>query len=192
MRPLGLFGSINYCAPGYNCPPYTPPEPAMPCVGVFTELWWQWRTGDPTPYELPVSLMTDQMDSSRTRNEVGRMLRRLKSKCVLQGRHGGLMSQIAFDQETSAGSPSDVWCIGSHQRTLTGYADCCSRKVRVCFEITDRFDFDESDPWPSGDALDKCKYLGSICTGAILNFPNPWWSYVSVPVHGKICRDYDL
>ena len=184
---LGLQG-LSYMDPEY-AQHWLEPEPS-PCLGVFANLVWKWRIGDPTPYELPRSFMEDRMGADRTLSEIEQMLCRLRSKCNLQQQKQGLLNGL-FSYDSFA-SPGYACAIGTHQRNLTGVGSCCTGKAFICLQITDKFDFDESDAWPRSGLQDQVKYIGSIGTGAILNFPNPTWHYVSVPVHGTICGFYDL
>ncbi|MCX7625402.1 MAG: RHS repeat-associated core domain-containing protein, partial [Candidatus Sumerlaeaceae bacterium] len=176
-----------------DCPPCDPTFPprcnpipaAFATCSVFIELWNRWRNGYGGQYELPDAAMQIYWDSSAVQDEIAQLKRILHLLCRDRRR----TSTVVCDSFTTPGSTCEAWYLGGHTRNMSACANCCSKDTLFCLEIWDRWDFDESDPWPStGDLSAKLKYIGSICTGAILNFPNPTWSYVSVPVHGKLCR----
>ena len=192
--PISLFDKLgqNIGIPtcGYGCvPPPTCASPDSTDCGIFADLLNRWRTGYSGLYEIPDDAMGRMMERGQNKTDIEQMKNLLRARCKQFNKRpsNGAMDQIVHDSSTSAGAECEAWYLGGHTRVVSGFGDCCSGKAQICLEVTDKFDFDEQDPWPSGGMQDKIKYLGSICTGAILNFPYPTWSYANIPVHGKKC-----
>ncbi len=158
---------------------------------VFVELLRRWRSGSGVTCEIPSDVMDSMMNSGQNAKDIKQMLEMLTQRCR-KFRPGGMaMEQIAYETFTSAGAECEAWFLGGHTRTISGIADCCSNRAQICLEVSDKWDFDEQDPYPEGGAGDWAKYIGSICIGAVLDLGTLDWP-VPVPVHGKKCIEVKL
>jgi RHS repeat-associated protein len=181
---------------GYNCMPKDcngVPDGPIRQTGcdVFIELLRRWRSGSGWSYEIPSDVMDSMMSSGQNAKDIEQMKGMLKQRCRKFRPRGMAMEQIAYESFTSAGAECEAWFLGGHTRTISGIADCCSNRAQICLEVTDKWDFDEQDPYPKGGAGDWAKYLSSICIGAVLDLGTLDWP-VPVPVHGKKCIEVKL
>lgn len=158
---------------------------------VFMELLSRWRSGSGISYEIPSDVMDSMMGAGQNAKDIEPMKGMLKQRCRKFRPRGMAMEQIAYESFTSGGAECEVWFLGGHTRTITGIADCCSNRAQICLEVAAKWDFDEQDPYPKGEAGDWAKHIGSICIGAVLDLGTLDWP-APVPVHGKKCLEVKL
>ncbi len=166
------------------------PAPSLSAdVEIFLKLVRRWRGGSGIGFTLPEEAVDRMLQRGQNKMDVPQMQDMLRKLCRKHG--AGAMEQIVHDSFTSSGAEFEAWYLGGHSRTISGIANCCCRRGIICLEVTDEWNFDEQDPYPTGGFGAWSKYLGSIGVGTLLDLGKLDWP-ASVPVTGKKCFEFKL